>query len=74
MAHDVKAASVVKLPHVRGVETDARGPLNRCSFSSLKASWGALGNTVVMRPVLESSLTSPASLTSTPVTGSSTTM
>ena len=52
----------------------ARAPPKKSSLKSSKGSWGFSSKVVVSWPVCGSASTSPASLTTTPVSGSSTTM
>lgn len=68
----VSVAVVVWVPQVGGVRSGARAPSKKCSLKSSKGSCGLWLTTVVSLPVCGSSLTSPASFTTTPVCGSET--
>src|SRR6185437_5067793 len=68
--HGTIAAVVVYPPHNAGVDSGAREPPKKWSFRSSNGSCGVFLNVVTSCPVTGSGLTSPASFTSTPDTGS----
>src|SRR6185312_11939628 len=63
-------ATVVYEPHGPGVLNGARSPPKKCSFRSSKGSCGVSLKVETSCPVTGSGFTSPATLTSTPETGS----
>src|ERR1700726_187312 len=72
--HGENDATVLYVPHNGGVDKGALADPKKCSSRSLNGSCGVFSNVETNCPVTGSTLTFPASFTSTPAVGSSATI